>query len=258
MEAREELQAYAEKLFDRFGVDTQPHGEDGLVLQMGEHMLCQLPGLDDEGLTLTFDRAHALSREDLEYMSWEHPLLAGTMELILNGEYGNNALCTLKLPPLPPGTLLLEAIFVPATTAPKAFQLQRYLPKGMVRVLMGPNGQNLAGVLGHEPLNKLAETVSRNASQNMVRMAREQIVEQLQQAQTQADKELPGMIDQALETMQAEQQAEYDRLAALAAVNPGIHPSELEALQARREQMAQALSRAELRLDALRVILVRE
>ena len=258
MEAREELQAYAEKLFDRFGVDTQPHGEDGLVLQMGEHMLCQLPGLDEEGLTLTFDRAHALSREDLEYMSWEHPLLAGTMELILNGEYGNNALCTLKLPPLPPGTLLLEAIFVPATTAPRAFQLQRYLPKGMVRVLMGPNGQNLAGVLGHEPLNKLAETVSRNASQNMVRMAREQIVEQLQQAQTQADRELPGMIDQALQAMQAEQQAEYDRLAALAAVNPGIHPSELEALQTRREQMAQALSRAELRLDALRVILVRE
>lgn len=258
MDVREELQAYAEKLFDRFGVDTQPHGEDGLVLQMGEHMLCQLPGLDEEGLTLTFDREHALSREDMDYMSWEHPLLAGTMELILSGEYGNNALCTLKLPPLPPGTLLLEAIFQPGTTAPKAFQLQRYLPKGLVRVLVGPNGQNLAGVLGHEPLNKLAETVSRNASQNMVRMAREQIVEQLQQAETHAGKGLPGMIEQALQAMEREQQAEYDRLAALAAVNPGIHPSELEALQTRREQMTQALSQATLRLDAVRVILVRE
>jgi ATP-dependent helicase HepA len=257
-EARDELQAYAEKLFDRFGVDTQPHGEDGLVLQMGEHMLCQLPGLDDEGLTVTFDRERALAREDIEYMSWEHPLLAGTMELILNGEYGNNALCTLKLPPLKPGTLLLEAIFQPSTAAPKAFQLQRYLPKGLVRVLVDPNGQNLAGVLGHEPLNKLAETVSRNASQNMVRMAREQIVAQLKQAREHAGQELPGLIEQALEAMHDEQQREYDRLKALAEVNPAIHPEELDALQARRQQMAQALSGAELRLDALRVILVRE
>ena len=257
-EAGEELQAYAEKLFERFGVDTQPHGEDGLVLQMGEHMLCQLPGLEDEGLTLTFSRERALSREDIEYMSWEHPLLSGTMELILRGEYGNNALVTLKLPPLPPGTLLLETVFQLHTTAPRAFQLQRYLPKGLVRVLVGPNGQNLAGPLGHEPLNKLAETVSRTAAQNMVRLAREQIVTQLKQADALAQKELAPLVEQALERMHAEQSAEYQRLKELAAVNPGIHPQELEALAARREQMADALSRAELKLDAVRVILVRE
>jgi ATP-dependent helicase HepA len=257
-EARDELQAYAEKVFDRFGVDTQPHGEDGLVLHMGEHMLCQLPGLGDDGLTLTFDRERALSREDIEYMSWEHPLLAGTMELILAGEFGNNALCTLKLPPLPAGTLLLEAIFQLRTTAPKALQLQRYLPKGLVRVLVDANGQNLAGALGHAPLNKLAETVSKGASQNMVRLARDQIVSQVKQANTLAQKELPALVEQALERMHSEQAAEYERLQALAEVNPGIHPQELEALEVRRQTMADALQRAELKLDALRVILVRE
>lgn len=257
-EAGEELQAYAEKLFERFGVDTQPHGEDGLVLQMGEHMLCQLPGLEDEGLTLTFSRERALSREDIEYMSWEHPLLAGTMELILRGEYGNNSLVTLKLPPLPPGTLLIEAIFQLQIAAPRAFQLQRYLPQGLVRVLVGPNGQNLAGPLGHEPLNKLAETVSRTAAQNMVRLVREQIVTQLKQANQLAQKELSPLVEQALERMHAEQSAEYDRLKGLAEVNSGIHPQELEALSTRREQMASALARAELTLDSVRVILVRE
>ncbi|WP_432695524.1 RNA polymerase-associated protein RapA [Marinobacterium sp. YM272] len=257
-EAGEELQAYAEKLFDRFGVDTQPHGEDGLVLHMGEHMLCQLPGLGDEGLTLTFNRERALSREDIEYMSWEHPLLAGTMELILRGEYGNNSLCTLKLPPLPAGTLLLEAIYQPKTTAPRSYQLERYLPQGLVRVLVGPNGQNLAQALGHAPLNKLAETVSRNASQNMVRLARDQIVEQLKQADTHANKELQPLINEALERVNAEQGAEVQRLKALAEVNAGIHPQEVEALEARRDAMVSALSKAELKLDALRVFLVRE
>lgn len=257
-EVGDELQAYAEKLFDRFGVDTQPHGEDGLVLHMGEHMLCQLPGLGDEGLTLTFDRERALSREDIEYMSWEHPLLSGTMELILRGEYGNNSLCTLKLPPLPAGTLLLEAIYQPRTTAPRSYQLERYLPKGLVRVLVGPNGQNLAAALGHAPLNKLAETVSRNASQNMVRLAREQIVEQVKQAEGHAGKELKPLIDEALAKVNAEQGAEVERLKALAAVNSGIHAEEVAALEARRDAMVSALSKAELKLDALRVFLVRE
>ena len=253
-----ELQAFAEKLFDRFGVDTQPHGPDGLVLHPGDHMLCQLPGLPEEGLTLTFSRERALAREDIQFMSWEHPLLTGTMELIGRGELGNSAVCTLKLPPLQAGTLLLELIYELSCPAPRQLQLERYLPSGSVRLLLDQEGRDLAGMIGHQPLNQLLETVTRNTGQKMVRLAREQISAQLKQADPLVANALVKLRGEALEQLKQQRSAEYQRLAALAEVNPMVRPEELAALQSDTEQMAAALESAELRLDAIRLILVRE
>jgi ATP-dependent helicase HepA len=253
-----ELQAFAEKLFDRFGVDTQPHGPDGLVLHPGDHMLCQLPGLPEEGLTLTFSRERALAREDIQFMSWEHPLLTGTMELIGRGELGNSAVCTLKLPPLQAGTLLLELVYELSCPAPRQLQLERYLPSGSVRLLLDQEGRDLAGMIGHQPLNQLLETVTRNTGQKMVRLAREQISAQLKQADPLVANALVKLRGEALEQLKKQRSAEYQRLAALAEVNPMVRPEELAALQSDTEQMAAALQSAELRLDAIRLILVRE
>lgn len=258
LEDSEELQAFAEKLFDRFGVDTQPYGPDGLVLHPGDHMLCQLPGLPEDGMTLTFSRERALAREDLQFMSWEHPLLRDTMELISRGELGNCAVCTLKLPPLQAGTLLLELIYELSCPAPRHLQLERYLPAGSVRLLLDQEGRDLGEMIGHHPLNQLLETVSRSTGQKMVRLAREQISAQLKQADPLINKALDKLRTQALQQLQRQRDAEYQRLAALAEVNPMVRPEELTALQQDTEQMAAALEHAELRLDAIRVILVRE
>ena len=257
-ESSEQLQAFAEKLFDRFGVDIQPHGPDGLVLHPGEHMLCHLPGLPEEGVTLTFNRERALSREDIQFMSWEHPLLTGTMELIGSGELGNCTVCTLKLPPLQAGTLLLELVYELRCTAPRYLQLERYLPTGSVRMLVDPEGRDLAAALGHEPLNQLLQTVSRATGQKMVRLAREQISGQLKAADSTLAKRLDSLRQQALAQLKQQRTAEYERLAALAKVNPMIRQEELDAMQADTEQMLASLQGMELQLDAIRVILVRE
>lgn len=257
-ESSQQLQAFAEKLFDRFGVDIQPHGPDGLVLHPGEHMLCQLPGLPDEGVTLTFSRERALAREDIQFMSWEHPLLTGAMELITQGELGNCTVCTLKLPPLQAGTLLLELVYELNCPAPRYLQLERYIPAASVRQLLDPEGRDLSGALGHEPLNKLLQTVSRATGQKMVRLAREQIVEQLKAGQAAADGTLGKLRDEAVAQLESERGREYERLESLAARNPLVKPEELETFRTETRAMRDALMGAELRLDAIRVILVRE
>jgi ATP-dependent helicase HepA len=258
MENSQELQIFAEKLFDRFGVDTQPYGPDGLVLHPGDHMLCQLPGLPEEGLTLTFSRERALAREDIQFMSWEHPLLTGTMELIARSELGNCSVCTLKLPPLQAGTLLLELVYELSCPAPRRLQLERYLPSTSVRLLLDQDGRDLAAMIGHQPLNQLLETVTRNTAQKMVRLAREQISAQLKQADPLVAKALASLRTEALTQLKQQRSAEYQRLAALAKINPMVRPEELTALKEDTEQMVAALEHAELRLDAIRVILVRE
>ncbi len=96
---RHALSAYMENIFDQFGVDQEHHSAVSVVLRPGEHMLeHSFPGLPEDGLTATYQRDLALSREDFHYLSWEHPMVTGAMDMIMSGDFGNTAVCTMKLP----------------------------------------------------------------------------------------------------------------------------------------------------------------
>ena len=40
------------------------------------------PGLKEEGVTVTFDRQLALAREELEFLTWDHPMIRQGIDLI--------------------------------------------------------------------------------------------------------------------------------------------------------------------------------
>ena len=50
------LADYMENVFDCFGVDTELHSENCLILNPTEHMVNNFPGLSDEGMTITYSR----------------------------------------------------------------------------------------------------------------------------------------------------------------------------------------------------------
>ena len=61
------LPIYMETLFDAFGIDSEDHSENALILKPSEKMLdASFPLGDDEGVTITYDRNQALSREDMQ------------------------------------------------------------------------------------------------------------------------------------------------------------------------------------------------
>ncbi|KKK75479.1 hypothetical protein LCGC14_2873300, partial [marine sediment metagenome] len=219
-ERRQELSNYMEQVFDQFGVEQEHHSAASVILRPGDHMLeHNFPGLSDEGVTATFSREVALSREDIQFLSWEHPMVIGAMDMVLSGEFGNTAFCTLKLPPLTPGTVLLEAIFIVHCAAPSELQLQRYLPLTTVRIVVDSNNTDLSKVLTPAHLDKLGQKVRKRNAQDLIRHARPQITAMISRAETLADQQKEGVIEQAAGKMQTEQVAELQRLTALAAVN---------------------------------------
>ena len=60
---------------------------------------------------------------------------------------------------------------------------------------------------------------------------------------------------EAIAAMRARQQGEYDRLQSLAQVNPNIRQREIEHIATTTEALAEAMARAEWRLDAIRLAL---
>jgi ATP-dependent helicase HepA len=256
-EQRHALAGYMERVFNQFGVEQEHHSTGSIVLHPGEHMLeHSFPGLPEDGLTATYQREVALSREEFQYLSWEHPMVTGAMDMVLSGDFGNTALCTLKLPPLKAGTILLEAIFTMSCPAPADLQLHRYLPLTSIRVVVDSKNNDLSSILKGKHFNKLGQNVRRHTAQDFVRQTRAQIVTMIKAARELASPQQASIIARASDTMQSLQKAELNRLQALAQVNPNIRQDEIEHLQAETDELQDYLDTAQIKLEALRVVVV--
>ncbi len=254
---RHALSGYMENIFDQFGVDQEHHTASSVVLRPGEHMLeHSFPGLPEDGLTATYHRDLALSREDFHYLTWEHPIVTGAMDMVMSGDFGNTAVCTLKLPPLKAGTILLEAIFTMSCPAPPALQLHRYLPLTMVRVVVDNRHNDLSNILTEKHFNKLGQRVRRHTAQDFVRHARPKIITMIEKAEQLAANHEQEIIDTANKQMQSLQQSELKRLRALAEVNPNIRQEEIDHLLAEADDLQHYLDSTHIKLEALRVAVV--
>ena len=256
-ERRQELSNYMERVFDQFGVEQEHHSAASVILRPGDHMINHtFPALPDDGVTATFSREVALSREDMQFLSWEHPMVTGALDMVLSGDFGNTAFCTLKLPPLKPGTVILEAVFIVQCAAPAELQLQRYLPLTTLRVVVDSNNTHLTKVLTAERMNKLADRVAKRTAQDLINHARPQITAMITAAQSLAEQQKAELLAEAESSMLAEQSTELQRLQGLATVNPNIRQEEVRYLQSSHQLSKEYLQTAQLKLDALRVAVV--
>jgi ATP-dependent helicase HepA len=252
-----ELVNFALNLFDIVGINQEDRSDNLIVLTPGDHMLVpDFPGLPEDGCTITFDRSQALSREDAQYVTWEHPIIRNGLDLILSGDTGSCALSLLKNKALPVGTLLVELIYVVEAQAPKHLQLTRFLPPTPVRMLVDRKGTNLAGKVEFESFNRQLNAVNRHTGSKLVNAVQQDVHEILKLAEDEAATMAREVIDVARREADEKLSAELSRLDALSAVNPNIRQDEIDALESNREQVLSALNEAGWRLDALRLIVV--
>jgi ATP-dependent helicase HepA len=251
------LPNYMRDVFEVYGVDEDHHSTDAIVLHPTDHMpQPHFPGLPDSGLTATYNRNIALGREDMEFFTWEHPLVRGAMDMILSHEGGNTALGTIRLPPLKPGTLLLEAIFAVHCPGPRELQLESYFPHTTTRLLIDNKGTDLGKVIGFEQLNKLHTSIpNRKTAMGLVRQVRPDITRLIGECQERAESHRDEVIGGALAIMRERQTAELERLQTLAEVNPNIRSEEIEHLQQSIAELEHHIGLAQIGLDAVRVII---
>lgn len=255
-EDSDRLQTYLESLCEAYGVEHEHHSEQALILRPTDHMLTgHFPGLHEEGTTVTFSRDKALSREDIAFLTWEHPMLVEAMDMVRSTELGNAALGTIKLKGIAPGTMLLESIFTINCVAPRALQLERFLPLSPLRLLVDARGKDLAALVPHERLNGLVERVNKNTALAIIKQVHREVDAKMVLATKLAEAQLAPTLEQAEAEMRRSLGAERERLQALRAVNPSIRQEEVDHLDYRIEECAIHIRHASLQLQALRLII---
>ncbi len=249
-----QLKRFMEKLFEGFGVEAEDHSKHCLVLRPGSHMITSFPGLPADGTTVTFCRDMALSREDMQFLTWEHPMVAEGIDMVLTSELGNTSVALLKNKALKPGTMLLEAIYAVEVTGDKSLQLDRYLPVTPVRCLIDPGMNNLAQKVAFDTLNAQLQPLKKGVAKKLAKAQREPILKMLEKAESYAKESVQPIVSEACKALLTDVTEEIKRLAALKAVNPNVRDDEIEHLKKQAASGHQCLQKAMLKLDAIRVM----
>lgn len=254
-EASVQVREFMMEAFDILGVDVEDHSEHADILKHSEQRHTgHVPELPEDGLTVTWDRRQALEREDMAFMSWEHPLVTGVLESVTSTDLGKAALASMQVKGLPPGTLMLEALFTVHCPAPESLQLARYLPLSPLRLLVDVSGRDLSAALPHDRLNDLCSNIRRRTAQAVVPKIRAEVETMVDHVEGLADRQLEPIRETALARVRAFFEPEIRRLEALQRSNPAIRDEEIDFFRSQLAASEQTLARASLALEGIRVI----
>ncbi len=248
------LQVYMGTVFDHFGVDAEIHSEGCDAINPGTHMTVPLPALPDEGMTVTYDRAIALVREDVVYLTWDHPLVTSAMDVLLSGELGNTAVIAVPVDGVDRGVLLLESIFVLESASGANLRSHRYLPPTTIRTVIDQHGKRHDPFPSARPGNLPHQNLKPELVRQLLLKRKPLLKKMVDASEKLARSRVPELLEPAVNTGRQVLQREISRLEALRRVNPSVRQEEIDYFSQQLEDLTQRLETSTLRLDALRVI----
>ncbi len=238
------------RLFEFSGVNIEELGNRRYFLLPGNLKSDAFPALPADGMTVTLDRQRALEREQEAFLTWDHPLVRGALDLMLGSEAGNATFGVWdsageKL-------ILLEAWIVVECVAPGRLHVERFLPQTPLRILVDHKGTDHTHdpAFAQPPLRKGdAAGLLRNE-----KVKRTFVPAMLDQARSLGAARSHAIITDAMTLMRTNMTAEISRLRDLAEVNDHIKPEEISALEERESELATVIANARVRLDAVRLV----
>jgi len=251
------LPTFMFQVLDVFGVQQDDKADNSIALQPSEHMLnSNFPCLPEGGTTITFDRDTALTSENYQLLTWDHPMVRGAMDLVLSDDIGNSSIGLLKNPALPVGTFFLECLFTLEATAPSQLQLGRYLPTTPIRVLVDKNGNDLADKVGEDVLDQQLSPTKKQVALQLVKALKQQITPLVTKAEAHAEINVNDIQQKALDNMHTQLDEEHGRLTALAKVNPSVRQEEIDFILLQKAELENYINKAQLKFEAIRLVVV--
>ncbi len=249
LESNTDLESFMVDAFERSGLDVEDIGQCSYALRAGIDYHRPFPGFVGQEMGVTFDRDIALEHPDRALLTWDHPMVRDSVDLLLAHEIGNASFA--RTGGSVPG-LLLEALYVAEPTLALALRADRFLPPTPIRVVIDSGGKEVEldlrdGVRQLEPLDSDSLDLSHVGALLPKLLVRTREI---------ATERSSVIAATAREQMRSELEPTVARLKELAKVNPSIDDSEIEAAGDALSELDEGFARARVRLDGLRLIVV--
>lgn len=246
------LEIYFTKVFKRFDIEMEDLAAHTYYLHPTTFGTEIFPSITGEGISVTFDRKRALSREEMSFLTWEHPLTTDAIDMVLGTGLGSASFGVLR------GSgnqgLLMELIFVLETSKVANIDVDRFLPKTPIRIVVNHAGNNVTAEFSEQLLDQKLipgqidplldnETFTETILPNMIEAAQE-IAQQKQQL----------LIKKGLDHMNTVLKHEINRLKTLQAKNSNIRPEEIKNAVEEQSILTDLIEKANVRIDAIMLI----
>jgi ATP-dependent helicase HepA len=240
-----------ETLFPHYGIVIEDGGTDRFLM-LTEYLTDQafpLPRI--ERPMITYNRALARMRDDIEFLTIDHPMITGALDLYLSSDHGTSCFSLWKDDKVK--EIVLECIFILECIAPEKLYIDRFLPALPMRVVVNHLGQDTADRYSVElckmhcengPVAKLL--AAKSISDVFSKMVQKSMLIAVENAKP--------LVTDAIEVMDAFYNKELMRLEKLIARGASLAQNEWDELSAERSEVRRYLSEARTRLECLRLI----
>ncbi len=254
-------ESFMKDVFDVFGIHYEHNSDESYAIAPTEEMIVPaFPAVPDEGMTASFSRQLSLHREDLQFLTWQHPMVRGAIDMVLDSPQGGAAVSLLSAVDagkvgITEADFVIEVSYRLQASAPKHLQMSRYLPATSFNYTLVPESDaQHSGTISLDPVRQRLRFIDKHDASGLVSEHQARIVELLKKGEAQAQAEMALLVSAASNTMLKVQTAEIKRLVALKQVNPNVRESELEFLKDQTLQLHQSISQASIEMLAVHVV----
>ena len=247
------LPNYMSEVFQELGVDIEDLEDNIFYIKPSDNMYVpHFPGLDSEGVRITYDRRTARRREDVEFLTWDHPMVVSVMDLIISNTFGNVTVMMRKKSGQT--KTFIEAYFKLYAIAPKNLSPERYFPPTPIRILVDSTGEDFTDKWSKDDIDErstMADVETVKKARMLPKVAVQKVLQLAHQHALVRAEELKTVYKKA---MMEKLTAEKDRLVKLKEVNPVVRTEEIDALTIQMLMLNKSYNAADVILDSIRVI----
>ena len=248
------LKSYMHNLFDCYGVNIEEHKLGSYIITPAEHMVGQFPGLNDDGMTVTFDRNIALSHDDMHFLSWDHPMVLNGIDMLLTHEMGNTSVCSIKSSDFPAGQLLIQTVHILNIEIPAEHQHDISSEQLQALPILSTFTEKTEDISLQFRQTKF-KSVNKAIAKQIIQLKEDDIKNNLTSINNDINEHASEYLHSHYSTNLLILENEIDRLTALKAVNPQVRDEEINFFKAQLKAFKLALSNPVNRLDSIRLII---
>lgn len=250
-----ELATFMFAFWEQFGVQVEDKDDQRLIIKPSQNFAANgLPGLDEEGSLVTFNRQTALHYDDVQFLTWEHPQVLTALDLVITDNHGSACLGILKNKALPTGHWFVECYIRASLPQAPALDLEKLYPTQPVRLLLDSQGRDLSQSINAVTLDKQLHFVNKKSAANMIKALRKPLQTVVKKGVSEAEESLQEACREAAQVRLRTLDREIERLQHLQARNPSVRDDEIDALQQQREAWQKAFAEPQISIDSMRVI----
>ena len=250
-----QLEFFMRAVFEHYGIDYEELDDRGSLVIRSESLsfIDRFPGIaEDKDTPLTFDRSVALEREDILFLSLDHPMVEGCLSLLLDRGEGVSSICKWLDSPVGTG-MIIEVSLVLEAVGAKHLELGSYLPLAVKEFCLDHQGKPIKYKQYKDDNHLLSEMSEEELPFDRGQM-RSAIQPLLEKILTNAQGWVSKLKENAKNKAVSELSLESDRLTYLSKINPNISNEELVILKQYQQDVIKHIESASVRLDSVRLI----